>query len=405
MSLTAPHKFSHFNSVHQHRAREAIIGMMLAKPPSNFEAGIIGAMAAISALLVLRARRQVCDWSPSAPFHWERKRAAMADLTANDVMVITDFDATITTGDSEQCHDMVGSSRLLSDEFRKEFAPLLDWTTNANIDGVPWWDAAVRPTAPRRVHRLALALAFRARALPQPHAAPARAAPALGALSTRPPSSLCPQHEMMVKHRTPPRALIPRLVRDARMVPRPGALELLKALETAGIPVLIVSAGLSDVIEEFLRQHGALSENLAICSNRLNYDADAAPKSVSPDPPITSFTKEYAYSSASSFFAEHKHRRAIIQLGDSLSDVDPAKKVPYDQLISIGFLNAKLDARKHGEAFDAVVCGNLGSVQPVSDLIEDILSDKESESAVHAFKRALSRGSIMGSFGARTRRG
>ena len=31
------------------------------------------------------------------------------------------------------------------------------------------------------------------------------------------------------------------------MVPRPGALELLKALETAGIPVIIVSAGLSDV--------------------------------------------------------------------------------------------------------------------------------------------------------------
>ena len=134
----------------------------------------------------------------------------------------------------------------------------------------------------------------------------------------------------MVKHRTPPRALIPRLVRDARMVPRAGALELLKALETAGIPVLIVSAGLSDVIEEFLRQHGALSENLAICSNRLNYDADVAPKSVSPDPPITSFTKEYAYSSASAFFARHKDRRGIIQLGDSLTDVDPAKKVTYD---------------------------------------------------------------------------
>ena len=329
----------------------------------------------------------------------------MADLTANDVMVITDFDATITTGDSEQCHDMVGSSRLLSDEFRKEFAPLLDWTTNANIDGVPWWDAAVRPTASSCVHRLALALASAPVPCPSPKRPQPHAAPALGALSTQPPSSLCPQHEMMVKHRTPPRALIPRLVRDARMVPRPGALELLKALETAGIPVLIVSAGLSDVIEEFLRQHGALSENLAICSNRLNYDADAAPKSVSPDPPITSFTKEYAYSSASSFFAEHKHRRAIIQLGDSLSDVDPAKKVPYDQLISIGFLNAKLDARKHGEAFDAVVCGNLGSVQPVSDLIEDILSDKGSESAVHAFKRALSRGSIMGSLSAQTRRG
>merc|ERR1719387_625130 len=95
-------------------------------------------------------------------------------------MVITDFDATITTGDSEQCHDLVGGSRLLSNEFRKEFAPLLDWTTDANIDGVPWWDAA---------------------------------------------------HKLMVKHGMPPRQLIPRLVREAKMVPRPGALELLKSLE------------------------------------------------------------------------------------------------------------------------------------------------------------------------------
>ena len=110
----------------------------------------------------------------------------MADLTANDVIVITDFDATLTTGDSEQCHDLVGSSRLLSDEFRKEFAPLLDWTTNANIDGVPWWDAAVRPTAPFRVHRLALApepCASRTR--PSPLQRSQRSGPRPSARSTR----------------------------------------------------------------------------------------------------------------------------------------------------------------------------------------------------------------------------
>ena len=112
--------------------------------PTDVEIAIIGGAAILTAFCIWRARFQICDWSPSAPFHWERKRAAMAALTANDVMVITDFDATITTGDSEQCHDLVGGSSLLSNEFRKEFAPLLDWTTNANIDGVPWWDAAVR---------------------------------------------------------------------------------------------------------------------------------------------------------------------------------------------------------------------------------------------------------------------
>merc|ERR1719201_724440 len=122
----------------------------------------------------------------------------------------------------------------------------------------------------------------------------------------------------MIKHGMPPRQLIPRLVRESRMVPRPGALEMLKRLEVLDVPVLIVSAGVSDVIEEWLRQHGALSENVTICSNRLNYEADSAPKSVSPAPPITSFTKAYAYKSASSFFEQHSDRRSLIVLGDSV---------------------------------------------------------------------------------------
>ena len=105
------------------------------------------------------------------------------------------------------------------------------------------------------------------------------------------------------------------------MTPRPGSLELLKKLELLDVPVLIVSAGVSDVIEEYLRQHGALSENVTICSNRLNYEADSTPKSVAPDPPITSFTKTSAYKSASSFFQRHADRRK--HEGDELERRQP----------------------------------------------------------------------------------
>ena len=99
----------------------------------------------------------------------------------------------------------------------------------------------------------------------------------------------------MVKHGQPPKMRLPRLVRTASMPPRPGALELLEKLAALSVPVLIVSAGLSDVIEEFLRMHGALTENVTVCSNRLNYGADSVPESVSPEQPITSFTKTSAY--------------------------------------------------------------------------------------------------------------
>jgi len=289
---------------------------------ANAEAVAFSVVACAAATFIWLAKDRVrrrTAWTPMEG--WNRKRPIYKFVSPEKLLVITDFDATLTTGDSDQCHDLVGFSKLLSKAFRDDFAPLLDWSTNTDIDGVEWWDRA---------------------------------------------------HSYMVKHGMPPRQLIPRLVRESKMIPRPGALDMLKRLEDLGIPCLIVSAGLSDVIEEFLRQHGALSENITVCSNRLNYAGDSTPKSVSPTPPITSFTKEYAYSSASSFFAQHSARRNLVIMGDSITDVDPAVNVPHDHCLSIGFLNSRPDGVPHAKAFDAIVMGNEGSLLPLADLLDEI---------------------------------
>mmetsp|Transcript_27845 Transcript_27845/g.71345 ORF Transcript_27845/g.71345 Transcript_27845/m.71345 type:complete len:314 (+) Transcript_27845:125-1066(+) len=248
---------------------------------------------------------------------WDR----FAGADPSQLLVITDFDATITAGDADQCHDLMGKSPLLSKAFREEFAPLLDWTTNAAIDGVEWWDKA---------------------------------------------------HELMLKHGMPPRSRLPGLVRDAFMPPRPGALQMLEKLAKMNVPVLIVSAGLSDVIEEFLRQHDALTENVTVCSNRLNYGADSVPQSVSPSQPVTSFTKAAAYRMAGAFFRHWNNRRMILVLGDSVTDIDAAHEVPYDECLSVGFLNSRpaTSMTKYADTFDAVVLGNGGSLQPLTELVE-----------------------------------
>jgi len=301
---------------------------------TNWVIGLAAAAGAATLLLRAHAKKMTTIW-------WIRKhkRYVLASVKPSDLIVITDFDATLTSGDSEQCHDMLGASPLMSQGFHDAFKPLLDWTTNAAIDGVEWWDQA---------------------------------------------------HGYMVKYGMPPRQLIPRMVREASMTPRPGALELLKKCEQLGVPVLIVSAGVSDVIEEFLRQHGALSENVTICSNRLNYEADSAPKSVSPAPPITSFTKAYAYKSASSFFQEHSDRRALIVLGDSVTDVDACENVPSDFVLSVGFVNERPDAAGHAQAFDAVIVGNQGSLDPVAEIVDEIvpsISRSFSGLAIHSLRK------------------
>lgn len=262
------------------------------------------------------------EWLPNVCFHFKRS-AMLRDTTLDNVLVVTDFDATLTMGKSVQCHDLVGFSPLLLQQFRDEFAPLLDWQSNTAIDGVEWWDKA---------------------------------------------------HELMLKHGQPPRHLIPRMVRESDMVARPGALKLLERFAALNVPVLIVSAGLSDVIEEFLRQHSAWTENVTICSNRLNYAADSAPQSVAPDPPITSFTKATAYRASSAFFKQHCGRSTIFVMGDSCSDIDSAENIPYRHLISVGFLNDKpmMEAAKYAQTFDALVLGSEGSLGGIEELLDDI---------------------------------
>ena len=165
-------------------------------------------------LLPLAGTRVATEWLvrseflPNVSYHF--KRAAMLKTAKIDkLMVVTDFDATLTTGKSIQCHDLVGFSPLMSQAFRDEFAPLLDWQSNAAIDGVEWWDTA---------------------------------------------------HALMVKHGQPQRQTLPRMVREAKMEWRAGALDLLERLAALEVPVLIVSAGLTDVIEEFLRQARARAQ-------------------------------------------------------------------------------------------------------------------------------------------------
>ena len=85
----------------------------------------LGASAIAAAALVLSARMKR---GGSTTIWWIKphKRYVLASMKPSDLIVITDFDATLTAGDAEQCHDVMGNSKLLVSEFRNEFAPLLD---------------------------------------------------------------------------------------------------------------------------------------------------------------------------------------------------------------------------------------------------------------------------------------
>ena len=87
-------------------------------------------------------------------------------------------------------------------------------------------------------------------------------------------------------------------------------------------------------------------------------------------------TKATAYSASSNFFKQHAARSTIVVMGDSCSDIDSAVNIPYEHMLSIGFLNDKpmLDAAKYAQTFDALVLGAEGSLAGVDALLDDIVA-------------------------------
>ena len=119
--------------------------------------------------------------------------AQLSQRCSDELLAITDFDLTRTTGDSEQCHDVLGVHG--PEALRSGFERLLDFSTPfpTELQGDGWWTRA---------------------------------------------------NEILIEHGAQlTRSHVDESVRRARIQLRPGALQMLRKLKELQIPVLIVSAG------------------------------------------------------------------------------------------------------------------------------------------------------------------
>lgn len=173
---------------------------------------------------------------------------------------------------------------------------------------------------------------------------------------------------------------VPRMVREAAVELREGVLEFFERCAAAGVPLLVFSAGVADVIEEVLRTHALLLPNVRVIGNRLRYAStgDGARQVVGFEPPLI-HTLNKNEAAAAHFGAGTwealQHRPHVLLLGDSLGDLHMSNGVRGATVLSIGFLNDAPDARDDGgrpgasgalrrrraayvDAFDAVVLGD-----------------------------------------------
>ena len=133
---------------------------------------------------------------------------------------------------------------------------------------------------------------------------------------------------------------------------RNSAIEFLEFLHKNNIPLIIISAGIGNFIELFLKNNGCYYDNVYVSSNTIIFKDGIA----SVDNIIHSFNKNET-SLPDNIKEKIKNKRKVILLGDQLSDLNMVDESIHDIVIKVGFYSTiiGLELTKYEKYFD-IVC-------------------------------------------------
>jgi len=241
------------------------------------------------------------------------------DWQDNSIYVLTDFDRTITVGNSDSSWSILSKSNMVPKEYVEErqafynyYRPFeinetLDYDTKNKLM-TEWWNKHIG---------------------------------------------------LFIKYQLS-EEVINTAAKNLRVMSfREGAREFLENMRDRNIPVIIISAGIGNFIEQFLIKNNCNFENIYIVSNFLKFENGIA-TGVSYNV-IHSLNKNEV-SLPTEIKKLIENRKNIILLGDSISDIRMAREDAREDALKIGFLEEKVDENKpyYIEQFDVVCTDNTG---------------------------------------------
>jgi 5'-nucleotidase len=294
-----------------------------------------------------REHSSSCPVVTPSPTQWEAKIQKLLDAGKNNAFFVLDFDRTMTrcfleTGaKSLDCHDILGSHVKISWACKRMMEVLMDKFYPIETDPtmshdekckhmVEWYTLVNQLLAQQGLNRDDVAQAVEE-------------------------------------------------CKDFRL--RPGVEELFQLAHCAGIPIIVLSAGVGNVIEEVIRQRirkpsgetGEPWENVRVLSNSLLWD-DAGKHVGFSEPVLHPFNKSMqdAPKELLDFIGG---REFCVLAGDGLGDLTMAQGSGATEVLKLGFLNERIDERlaKYTalDAYDRVVL-NDWSFEPLLDVIRGL---------------------------------
>lgn len=168
---------------------------------------------------------------------------------------------------------------------------------------------------------------------------------------------------------------------------RPGFAAAVQEAYRYDIPVVVFSAGITQVIEEVMRQKGPTSlmlPNVHVIANDLELDENNIVTAFK-EPLMHSLNKKdtsikLVKELTRDWFVPLRSRKHILLMGDNLGDAEMSDGYEGDEdvvILKVGFLNSNEEAYlpQYRKAFDIVVLHD-GPMVPVAAFIKEIIGDK-----------------------------
>jgi len=162
------------------------------------------------------------------------------------------------------------------------------------------------------------------------------------------------------------------MVKQTYVEMRPDVDVFLKTCSDMSIPLLVFSAGVSDVIEEVLVQHKLLHDNMHIVSNKMGWNADNVCDHFE-EPLIHVFNKSEFCLEDTAYYDTIQHRPNVVLIGDSVGDVLMSQGLKHDTCLNIGFLNHDIDTlyEKYSHLYDIIIVGD-SSIAPILNILNKL---------------------------------
>ncbi|XP_054539324.1 LOW QUALITY PROTEIN: cytosolic 5'-nucleotidase 3A-like [Pan troglodytes] len=180
-------------------------------------------------------------------------------------------------------------------------------------------------------------------------------------------------HGLLVQQALP-KAKLKEIVAESDVMLKERYENFFDKLQQHSIPVFIFSAGISDVLEEVIRQAGVYHPNVKVVSNFMDFDETGVLKGFK-GVLIHIFNKHDGALRNTEYFNQLKDNSNIILLGDSQGDLRMADGVAnVEHILKIGYLNDRVDEllEKYMDSYDIVLVQDE-SLEVANSILQKIL--------------------------------